>query len=431
MRGVRRVRRHREWEVDGEDSFPHAPDAEATPMISQPNHWNSFFPRNATDRQHLSTRIKQGMVTPAFTAAIRSIRRLFGRGPIPVSRVAVPETFDIESSDDETNPFDTLRSNASKAKHGPFTHLRHNAASGSDRGASSYTLTHPSDGTRDSTTIDGELDSDRGLDQGVANGVGGSNGADDHDSAGDCVMLITRNGQDFSSGGSLISLRGDRSPIESDRRSTEVVPPTPTLDRRVSTFNNAMTRTRWLTIMLSAFLAGRLPFEKCLHTSSSVPLRRLSPTTLVLPLNQRFVKPWRSTASTHSFLNTVCFRGPFTPLRQGRPSFALLHVGGTAHRPCGKAISSPTRHGTRPYVIPSNITQPAHAPRTWCLLPSPLATSAKLHAVVSRTVAPGFSIRPSEFGAIEPDQRVRPTIPDPARGAWGWLQSIPAWKVGK
>ncbi|KAH9047767.1 hypothetical protein EDB84DRAFT_1460123, partial [Lactarius hengduanensis] len=224
MRGVRRVRRHREWEVDGDASFPHTPDAEATPMISQPHQWNSFFPRNATDRQHLSSRIKQGMVTPAITTAVRSIRRLFGRGPIPVSRVAVPEAFDIESSDSETDPFDTLRS---KTRRGPFTNLRQNVASGSDRGASSYTLTHPSEGTRES---DADLESDRGLDHGVANGAGGGNGADDHDNAGDHVMVI---GQNFSSGGSLISLRrGDGSPVEADQSSIEVVPPTPTLDNR-------------------------------------------------------------------------------------------------------------------------------------------------------------------------------------------------------
>ncbi|KAH9058868.1 hypothetical protein EDB87DRAFT_1578036 [Lactarius vividus] len=227
MRGVRRVRRQREWEVDGEGSFPHAPDAEATPMISQPHHWNSFFPRNATDRQHLSSRIKQGMAAPAITTAVRSIRRLFGRGPIPVSRVAVPETFDIESSDSETDPFDTLRS---KTRRGPFTNLRQHLASGSDRGASSYTLTQPSEGTRDSSTLDADLDSDRGLDQGVVNGAGGGNSADDHDSASDRVMVI---GQNFSSGGSLMSLRrGDRSPVEADQSSIEVVPPTPTLDKR-------------------------------------------------------------------------------------------------------------------------------------------------------------------------------------------------------
>lgn len=224
MRGVRRVRRHREWEVDGDASFPHTPDAEATPMISQPHHWNSFFPRNVTDRQHLSSRIKQGVVTPAITTAVRSIRRLFGRGPIPVSRVAVPEAFDIESSDSETDPFDTLRS---KTRRGPFTNLRQHVASGSDRGASSYTLTHPSEGTRDSSTLDADLDSDRGLDHGVANG----NGADDHDNAGDHVMVI---GQNFSSGGSLISLRRgeDGSPAEADQSSIEVVPPTPTLGTR-------------------------------------------------------------------------------------------------------------------------------------------------------------------------------------------------------
>ena len=242
MRGVRRVRRHREWEVDGGGSdFPHTPDAEATPMISQPHHWNSFFPRNTTDRQRLSSRIREGMVTPSITTAIRSIRRLFGRGPIPVSRVPVPDTFDIESSDSETDPFDTLRTNASRTKRRPFTNPKQSATSGSDRGASSYTLTHNSDGTRDSPTLDVDLD-DPGFDQGVVNGVGGGYGADDHDINGDCVMLITRNGHDFSSGSTPVSLRG--SITDADRRSIEVVPPTPT---QVSTSNDAMTHTSWLT----------------------------------------------------------------------------------------------------------------------------------------------------------------------------------------
>lgn len=281
MRGVRRVRRHRDWEVDGGDSSPHTPDAEATPMISQPNQWNTFFPRNATDRQHLTARIWDGMVTPAITTTIRSIRRLFGRGPIPVSRVPIPDTFDIESSDSETDPFDTLRSNARRTTRGPLK-PKHNVASGSDRGASSITFTHPSDETRDSSALGSEFDSDRGLDQGVANGVGGGYGADDHDSAGDCVIMI---GQDFSSAGTLVSLRRDRSSVEVDRRSIEVTPPTPILDRRVSTFNTSMTRTRWLTVTLSAFPRGRLPCEKCLHTSFSLPLLRFSPATLLLPFN--------------------------------------------------------------------------------------------------------------------------------------------------
>jgi hypothetical protein len=285
MRGVRRVRRHREWEVDGGSSdSPHAPDAEATPMISQPHHWNSFFPRNTTDRQRLSSRIREGMATPSITTAIRSIRRLFGRGPVPVSRVPMPDTFDLESSDSETDPFDTLRSNASRAKLRPFA--KQTAASGSDRGESSYTFTHHSGETRESQALDAELDdSDQTLDQGVVNGVGGGNGADDHDNTGDCVMLITRNGEDFSSGSTSISLRSR--PAEADQSSIEVVPPTPTV---VSTSYNAMICTFWLTVTTSAFPRGRLPLEKCVHTSSSLPLR-LSPTTLVLPVNRRPVKP--------------------------------------------------------------------------------------------------------------------------------------------
>jgi hypothetical protein len=359
MRNVRQVQRHHQWEVDGEGGdFPHAPDAEATPMISQPHSWNSFFPRNAADRQHPSSRIWEGMVTPAITTAIRSIRRLFGRGPIPVSRVPVPDTFDLESSDSETDPFDTLRSDASRARRNPFTNTKQKAVSGSDRGASSYSLSHPSDGTRDSPTLDGEFDGDRGLDQGFANGAGGGNGADDHDNAGDRVMLITRDGQDYSSsGGTLISVRGNRSAVEVDRRSVEVVPPnTPILDQRVSTFSAAMTRTRWLTIiMLSAFPCGRLPCEKCFHTSSSLSLLRPSPTAL--PFNRRLVKSWRSETpsktSTLSFVSTVCFREPFTPVWQGRPSCPLLHGGDTAHTPCGKLH----QHGVRPHNIPSHIAQ--------------------------------------------------------------------------
>ncbi|KAF8271326.1 hypothetical protein EI94DRAFT_1797298 [Lactarius quietus] len=237
MRGVRRVRRHRGWEVDGGGGdFPHARDAEATPMISQPHHWNSFFPRNTTDRQRLTSRIRQGMATPSITTAIRSIGRLFGRGPVRVSRVPMPATFDIESSDSETDPFDTLRSNASRAKLRPFTNPKQNAASGSDPAASSYTtLTRDSDGTRDSPTFDVDLDGDRLFDQGITNGVGRSNAADDHDNMGDRVMLITRDGEDFSSGSTPISMRGGLP--EADQSSLEVVPPTPTQPFRVGAYH--------------------------------------------------------------------------------------------------------------------------------------------------------------------------------------------------
>src|SRR6266404_3080809 len=63
MRGVR-ARGHRQWDVDGEiNVFPHTPDAEATPMISQPHHRNFF----RSDRQHPTSRIKQIMATPAIT----------------------------------------------------------------------------------------------------------------------------------------------------------------------------------------------------------------------------------------------------------------------------------------------------------------------------------------------------------------------------
>ena len=339
MRGVRRVRRQRDWEVDGGGTeFPHVPDAEATPMISQPHHWNSFFPRNATDRR-LSSRIRESMATPSITTAFRSIRRLFGRGPIPVSRVPMPEAFEIESSDSETDPFDTLRSNASRAKLlRPRTKPKQTPTSGSDRAGSSYTLTNNSDGTRDSPLLDVDLDSDRVLDQGIANGVGGGSGTDDHD--GDSVMLITRNGRDFSSGSTPRSLR---SLVEVDQNSLEVVPPTPT---QVSTSSDTMTRMKSLTISLLALPPrGRLPFEKCVNTSSS-HLFRLSPTTLVLPFDRRLVKP--SATSVLSFVSTVCFREPFAPhpRRQGRQKYAPLHGVETAQRPHG------ARHGALPHIIP-------------------------------------------------------------------------------
>ena len=220
MRGVRRVRRQREWEVDGD--FPHAPNAEATPMISQRHHWNSFFPRNTTDRQRLSSRIREGMATPSITTAFRSIRRLFGRGPIPVSRVPVTEAFDLESSDSETDPFDTLRSNGSRTMLRPFK----KDVAGSERGA--YSPTHRSDGTRDSQALDAEHESDRALDL---------NGTDDQDNTEDSVMLITRNGEDFSSGTGSTSISLRSHPIEADQNSLEVTPPTPTV---VSTSYNAM-----------------------------------------------------------------------------------------------------------------------------------------------------------------------------------------------
>jgi hypothetical protein len=409
MRGVRRVRRQRDWEVDGGGSeFPHAPNAEATPMISQPHHWNSFFPRNTTDRR-LSSRIREGMATPSITTAFRSIRRLFGRGPIRVSRVPMPEAFDIESSDSETDPFDTLRSNASKAKLlRPHANPKQTGTSGSDRAGSSYTLTNNSDGTRDSPLLDVDLDSDRVHDQGIANGVGGGSGTDDHDGSGDCVMLITRNGRDFSSGSTPRSLR---SLTEVDQNSLEVVPPTPT---QVSTSSNAMTHMKSLTISLLALPRGRLPYEKCVNTSSSHPFR-LSPTTLVLPFNWRPVKP--STTSVLSFVSTVCFREPFAPnpRGQGRQSYVPLHGVETAQRPHG------SRQGALPHIIPSHIAQPTYIPYRRCPLPYPLTTTPKLHAVVSRTVAPRLSICPAKFGAIEPDQRVRPPKLDSACGARCWL----------
>src|SRR6266851_8078078 len=75
--------------------------------------------------------------------------------------------------------------------------------------------------------LDPELDDGRGHD---SSNVFGDSGSDDQDAAGgneDEVMLISRNGQDFSMTGSVISEPIGKSSVESDRRSIEVVPPTP------------------------------------------------------------------------------------------------------------------------------------------------------------------------------------------------------------
>ena len=237
MRSRRQDRRPRGWTIDSsrfaDRTFDLTRDAEATPMINSPHHWNS--PRNTTDR--LSPRIMERMMT--ISTAIRSIRRMFGGGPIPVSRVPVSDDFDIEDSDPETDPFGTLRSDASSRarRNGPSTIGRR--TSEVDREAPTqnpmqYSVTRP-----DPTTLNLDLNDVRAYD-GDETIVVGDGGVDDHDSkmvTGDSVMLISRNGQNFSLTGSVISMGVRGSPIDVDRSSIEVVPPTPTMNSRVSEHN--------------------------------------------------------------------------------------------------------------------------------------------------------------------------------------------------
>ncbi len=150
----RRQARHR-WTIDGDGpsdgTLHHVPDAEATPMIDPLHHWRTLSPHD-DDRQRLSTRIGMGILTPAFSKGIRSIRRLFGWGP--------------------------------------------------------------------------------------AGNVLGDGGADDHNNELDArnqVMLISRDGEDFSLRGSMNSVPLGRRSTEVDRRSIEVVPPSPrAINKQVS-----------------------------------------------------------------------------------------------------------------------------------------------------------------------------------------------------
>jgi hypothetical protein len=84
--------------------------------------------------------------------------------------------------------------------------------------------------------LDTEFDSGRGHDRDAANIIGDGD-FDDHDTGTgqeDEVMLISRNGEDFSLAGSVISVPLGNLSVDHDRRSIEVVPPTPTASNKVS-----------------------------------------------------------------------------------------------------------------------------------------------------------------------------------------------------
>jgi hypothetical protein len=183
-----------------------------------------------------------GIFTPAFSNAVRSIQKLLGVGPVRVSRVPLSNDFDLEEDGDvETEHSDTLRSTASTSRvwrNGLSTFGR-SSASVADRAP--FRFPHPaSESSQGSAPLDAEFDDGPGDTTNVI--IDG--GSDDHDTRCDGegeVMLISRNGQDFSMSGSVISMPigsvfGE---VESDRGSIEVVPPTPTASNKVSNSSQA------------------------------------------------------------------------------------------------------------------------------------------------------------------------------------------------
>ena len=224
----------RRWSIDidvpGSGPLPHVPDAEATPMIDPLLHSRSLSPHDDTaDRHRPSTRMRPGILTTAFSKVIHSIRRLFGWGPVRVSRVPVSDTFDLEDPATET---DTFRSNASFLRNG-FPSLGRNSASTVDGIPSTHNLANKTSWS--SAALEPMLDNGRENNEGTGN-VFEVGGAEDHDNGMDArngVMLISRNGEDFSMSGSMVSAPFGKRSVEVDRRSTEVVPPTPTINRQM------------------------------------------------------------------------------------------------------------------------------------------------------------------------------------------------------
>ncbi|KAI0266671.1 hypothetical protein BC834DRAFT_108119 [Gloeopeniophorella convolvens] len=242
MRSHRQGRRPRGWADDGDPSGVDShdtPDAEAAPMIAdQPHRWNSLSSRDVSNHQHHGLPA-QGMVTRVFQAVFRSLRGLFGKGPVQVSHRSDPDSFDIEDSDSEIDPFDTLRTRSSKSRGIGIANYGTNGASAADLIASTHNFFRPGEVTRprgspDPTDDHHEYDDFLGGIQDPS--------LDGHSSGmatGDSVLLISRNGRDFSIRGSIATSRQStligRPVLEEDRRSMDVVPPTPTKSGQVST----------------------------------------------------------------------------------------------------------------------------------------------------------------------------------------------------
>jgi hypothetical protein len=225
--------RQTQWTIDHDDpssgGLHHVPDAESTPMINPVLHWRPLSPR--TNRKRSRTRMGMGVLTPAFLRGISSIRRLFGWGPIKVSRVPVSDTFDLEDPVTEADPFDTPSTSSRSRRNGPLPDGR-NSGSTLDRLPSPHDLINKpswSSAALESVLVNGQENyEDTG-------NVFEDDGANDHDYGmddGNRVMLISRNGEDFSLSGSTISRPISRISNEVDRRSIEVVPPSPSTTRK-------------------------------------------------------------------------------------------------------------------------------------------------------------------------------------------------------
>ncbi|KAI0001350.1 hypothetical protein BJV74DRAFT_94302 [Russula compacta] len=275
----RRQARSRGWtlhdDASGNGGSHHATDAEATPILNPPLHWPSLSPHDTTDDQHLSPRTRLDILMPAFSNAIRSMKRLFGGGPIPVSRAPASEAFDLEDSDTETDPMDTLRTSSSRSWRNGRTTPGRNSAPLTDRTTSTHNLA--SEASRSSAALDSTLHNGRGRDDDAANSDR-DGGVDDNDRMDieNEVMLISRNGRDFSLRESASSVLDGRGPVEADRESVDVVPPTPQLNQP---FRQSLYHVR----------SASTPHLHSLSSDASL-IRSFSPSTDDLP-NFRFRRP--------------------------------------------------------------------------------------------------------------------------------------------
>lgn len=254
-------------------------DAEATPMIQPSFRWPSSSPPtrdDATDPHRLSNRTRTGILTPAFSNAVRSIQRLLGVGPIRVSHVPVPDAFDLEQDCDiEADPLDTVKGNSSRTWRNGLSNLGRSSASITDRVPSKYNPASES-----SAALDTEFDNGQGQDRDAAN-IFGDDGFEGHDTGTDIegeVMLISRNGEDFSLTGSVISVPVGNKSVEADRRSIEVVPPTPTAGHKVSKVPIAVTiRVRSMTTMISSSTKGAVTMREAHQRPISLSLSPTCP----------------------------------------------------------------------------------------------------------------------------------------------------------
>ena len=230
-----RQARHR-WTIDNDEprsgALHHVPDAEAMPMIDPVLHWRSLSLKDdATNRKRFSNGMGMGVLTPAFSKGISSIQRLFGWGPVKVSRVPVPDTFDLGDSFTKADAFDTPRSTSSRSWP---PNVGRNSDSTLDRIPSPHNLINKPSWS--SAALESVLDNGQ-ENEGDTGNVFEDDGANDHDHGTDArngVLLISRDGEDFSLNGSMASVPIGRRSIEVDRRSIEVVPPSPTSPRTIN-----------------------------------------------------------------------------------------------------------------------------------------------------------------------------------------------------